>query len=143
MKRIVRLTESDLTRIVRRVIEEQANPVADKILSEMEYLCNNDKAESDAMVAAVMKIKDQATYDAIQKNVKTSPNFKKRQGSNYGQIIDWLQAKGLPSYMEGKDSPVKYIANIGTSISQKISSYLSKFNQFESASYPGLSKSNY
>ena len=42
MKRIVRLTESDLTRLVRRIIKEQneqANPVADKILSEIEYLC--------------------------------------------------------------------------------------------------------
>ena len=60
MKKIVRLTESDLARIVKRVINEEANALADKILSEMEYLCNKGDAESDAMVAAVKKIKDKA-----------------------------------------------------------------------------------
>lgn len=143
MKRIVRLTETDLTRIVKRVIKEEANALADKILSEMEYLCNKGDAESDAMVAAVLKIKDKATYDAIHDKVKKSPNFKKRQGTNYGQIVDWLEAEGLDSYMEGKDSPVKAIANIGTSRAQKITQWLQQYNQFESASYPGLSKKYY
>ena len=136
MKRIVRLTESDLTRIVRRVIEEQANPVADKILSEMEYLCNNDKAESDAMVAAVMKIKDQATYDAIHKNVKTSPNFKKRQGSNFDLIIHWLTNKGMDAKRVGTPyDPVAAGYNLiaGTSTADEVGKHLQKFNSMESS----------
>ena len=143
MKRIVRLTETDLTRIVKRVIKEEANALADKILSEMEYLCNNGDAESDAMVAAVLKIKDKATYDAIHDKVRKGPNFKQRQGKNYGQIVDWLEAEGLDSYMEGKASPFKAIANIGASRAQKITDWLQQYNQFESASYPGLSKKYY
>jgi hypothetical protein len=134
MKKIVRLTESDLARIVRRVINEQANPVADKILSEMEYLCNNGKVEGDAMVAAVMKIKDQATYDAILKNVKTSPNFRKRQGSNYSLIVDWLKVKGMDPIRVGtKGDPVAAINNLvtGTSTAEKIGKHLNKFNSAE------------
>ena len=140
MKRIVRLTESELTRIVKRVIKEEANTLADKILSEMEYLCNNGDVESDAMIKAVVKIKDKATYDAIHEKVRKSPNFKQRQGKNYGQIVDWLEAEGMDSYMAGKGGPGQAIANIGTSTAQKVTQWLSQFNQFESASYPGLAK---
>jgi hypothetical protein len=134
MKRIVRLTESDLTRIVKRVIEEQANPVADKILSEIEYLCNNGKVEGDAMVAAVMKIKDQATYDAILKNVKTSPNFRKRQGSNFNLIVDWLTNKGMDAKRVGTPyDPVAAGYNLiaGTSTADKVGRHLQKFNSME------------
>ena len=134
MKRIVRLTESDLARIVRRVINEQSNPVADKILSEMEYLCNNGKVESPAMVAAVMKIKDQATYDAIHKYVKTSPNFRKRQGSNFDLIIDWLKNKGMDAKRVGNPyDPIAAGYNLiaGTRTADKVGKYLQKFNSFE------------
>jgi len=94
MKRIVRLTENDLARIVRRVINEQ-NEVANTILSQMETLCNNGKVESEAMKQAIYKIKDKATYDAILKQVNRSPEFKKRQGNNYTLITDWLQKEGM------------------------------------------------
>lgn len=134
MKRIVRLTETDLTRIVKRVIKEEANALADKILSEMEYLCNNGKVEGDAMVAAVMKIKDQATYDAILKNVKTSPNFRKRQGSNYGLIVDWLKAEGMdPKRVGTQYDPVAAVNNLvtGTKTADKVGKHLQKFNSSE------------
>jgi len=141
MKRIVRLTENDLARIVRRVVreqKEQSNPVADKILSEMEYLCNQGNAESDAMVAAVMKIKDQATYDAIVTKVRTSPNFKQRQGKTYSTIADWLTAEGVSQIARPSGDGTKFMTGIsnlarGTGIAERISKHLGKFNSSESS----------
>jgi hypothetical protein len=141
MKRIVRLTESDLTRLVRRIIKEQneqANPVADKILSEMEYLCNNGKAESNAMVGAVMKIKDKATYDAVANKVRTSPNFKQRQGKNYGSIADWLVAEGISQVATPSGDGTKLMSGIsnlsrGTGVAESISNHLGKFNPDETS----------
>jgi hypothetical protein len=38
MKKIIRLTEEDLTRLVKRVLEEQSNPLSDALSSAGEYL---------------------------------------------------------------------------------------------------------
>jgi len=138
MKRIVRLTESDLARIVRRVINEESED-AYKILSQMETLCNNGYAESESMKNTVYKIKDKATYDTIQKLVYSGPKFKASQGKNYALIADWLKAEGV--------SPVAYPSGDGTElmtgisnslrttgISKDIAKHLGKFNDKESKS---------
>lgn len=128
MKRIVRLTENDLARIVRRVINEQ-NEVANSILSQMETLCNNGKTESEAMKQAVYKIKDKATYDAILKQVQTSPEFKKRQGNNYGTIMDWLSNEGLSTSMSDSGPvPAVYNALVGVSIGEELARHLIQFS---------------
>jgi hypothetical protein len=148
MKRIVRLTESDLARIVRRVINEQ-NEVANSILSQMETLCNNGKAESEAMKQTVYKIKDKATYDAILKQVQSSPEFKSRQGNNYSKICDWLMAEGMDSYSTSQGSSgnpvsigknvVQGIRRLGSGqsaigIGSEVERHLSQFNMLETAS---------
>jgi hypothetical protein len=112
MKKIVRLTENDLARIVKRVINEQ-NEDAYKILSQMETLCNNGYAESESMKNTVYKIKDKATYDTIQKLVYSGPKFKASQGKNYALIADWLKAEGV--------SPVAYASGDGDDIMTGIS----------------------
>jgi hypothetical protein len=138
MKRIVRLTESDLARIVRRVINEQGED-AYKILSQMETLCNNGNAESEAMKQTVYKIKDKATYDIIQKLVYSGPKFKASQGKNYALIADWLKAEGVSevAYPTGDgDRMMTGISNTlrGTSIGKEIARHLGQFNDKESAS---------
>jgi hypothetical protein len=117
MKRIVRLTENDLARIVRRVINEQNE------------LCNNGKNESEAMKQAVYKIKDKATYDAILKQVQTSPEFKKRQGNNYSTIMDWLSNEGLSTSMSDSGPvPAVYNALVGVSIGEELARHLIQFS---------------
>ena len=134
MKRIVRLTESDLARIVRRVINEQ-NEVANSIISQMETLCNNGKAESEAMKQTVYKIKDKATYDAILKQVQSSPEFKSRQGNNYYTIMNWLSNEGVSSTMLQKGPvPAIYNALSGASIGQELGRHLAQFSGKEGTS---------
>ena len=134
MKKIVRLTENDLARIVRRVINEQSED-AYKILSQMETLCNNGNAESEAMKQTVYKIKDKATYDTIQKLVYSGPKFKASQGKNYALIGDWLVAEGVSqvAYAGGggdSDSLMTGISNTlrGTGIGNEIARHLGQFN---------------
>jgi len=138
MKRIVRLTESDLARIVRRVINE-SNEMATSILSQMESLCNNGKAESEAMKQVVYKIKDKATYDAIHTQVQSSPEFKASQGYNYGTIADWLTNEGVSkvattSARENMTGFLPGISNAvrGVSIGREIARHLGQFNEQES-----------
>ncbi len=138
MKRIVRLTESDLARIVRRVINEQSED-AYKILSQMETLCNNGQAESESMKNTIYKIKDKATYDTIQKLVYSGPKFKTSQGKNYALIADWLKAEGVSpvAYATGDgDSMMTGISNVvrGTGIGKEIARHLGQFNADESKS---------
>lgn len=134
MKKIVRLTESDLARIVRRVIREQ-NEAANTILSQMETLCNNGEAESEAMKQTVYKIRDKATYDAILQQVKTSPEFKKRQGNNYFTIMNWLTNEGVSSTMLQKGPvPAIYNALSGASIGQELGRHLAQFSGKEGTS---------
>jgi len=45
MKRIVRLTESDLTRIVRRVISESEDALANEIDAELDRMSDDDTEE--------------------------------------------------------------------------------------------------
>ena len=135
MKKIVRLTENDLARIVRRVINEQSED-AYKILSQMETLCNNGNAESEAMKQVVYKIKDKATYDIIQKLVYSGPKFKASQGKNYALIADWLKAEGVSpvAYATGDgDAMMTGISNTlrGTGIGKEIARHLGQFNENE------------
>jgi hypothetical protein len=150
MKKIVRLTESDLARIVRRVIREQ-NEAANTILSQMETLCKNRQAESEAMKQMVYKIKDKSTYDAILEQVKTSPEFRKSQGNNYSTICDWLMAKGMDSYSTGKGTagnPVSVGKNLyqgirrlgsgqsAQGIGSEVERHLRQFNPYEDTGVP-------
>ena len=133
MKRIVRLTESDLARIVRRVIKEE-NEYANKILSQMESLIANGDVESDSMVTVVKKIKDKPTYDAILSKVYSDPGFKSRQGNNFKLISDWLKNKGMDEVMPvNNHDPINSGYNLlkGTNTAEQIGNHLQQFNASE------------
>jgi hypothetical protein len=139
MKRIVRLTERDLSRIVRRVINEQ-NEVANSILSQMETLCNNGDANTQSMKNTVYKIKDKATYEAILAQVRTSPEFKSRQGNNYSTICGWLLNEGMVAHTGlGARKKAGVISAVidtvrGTEVAEEIERHLVQFNTRERAS---------
>lgn len=108
MKKIVRLTESDLIRIVKRVIAEDANAaqstnpwsllknptpanIAKVIYDAKGILNDNEKI----VVAAMQKIKDRTMWDAVTKELQ------KLTGG-----------KGIPEYLntflQGDDYSLKY-----------------------------------
>lgn len=70
MKKIIRLTESDLTRIVRRVIKEQTNTDQQKyeqILNSIQGVGTDEKL----FFSALMSIKDKNEYERINTIAKS------------------------------------------------------------------------
>jgi hypothetical protein len=105
MKRIVRLTESDLTRIVKRIISESAVAtdamiqqakstggnmediiIAQGIYNAKGYIYDDPRMAGDALY----KIKDKTQYYRVQAIVN--------RWSGYSSIIDYLN-----SFMKGKE----------------------------------------
>lgn len=99
MKRIVRLTESDLTRIVRRVINEteaasgKSDPnlgLAQKIVGTIWKAMSGMGTDDQAVLNAVLMIKSKAIYDSVLNIVKTSEKIKTEYGRNFNTVGDWI-----------------------------------------------------
>ena len=98
MGRIIRLTESDLARIVRRVIREEDqinspdgvnnNPTdykgfASSVIGKMMPAIDSWKPSDNAIIyKQVHRIDSQEKYDAVAKLCKTSPVLKEKYGTN-------------------------------------------------------------
>ena len=107
MKRIVRLTESDLTRIVRRVIRESrgtinegnGSAVADEFIAALSKF---DDDEAGALIA-IKKIKDRSGLSELSTRIKAKTGkgwceYLNSEMSNvdeeYGQINDYVVSLG-------------------------------------------------
>jgi len=99
MKRIVRLTESDLARIVRRVINEaeatsaNSDPnlgLAQKIVGAIWKAMSGMGTDDQAVLNAVLMIKNKAIYDSVLNICKTSPKIKAEWGRHFNTIGDWI-----------------------------------------------------
>lgn len=83
MKRIIRLTESDLTRLVKRVIEEQgfmdtmkkvaSQPKGQQVAESIKYLIKNASITNwwnkSNILNELRKLKTQADYDSCKANM--------------------------------------------------------------------------
>jgi hypothetical protein len=94
MKRIVRLTESDLTRIVRRVIKEQAQAQPIKKEWEPIYLGHVDLPNSQRP----------AFYNDTKRSVKLSDGSKIIYGSTFNDAFKNYNGQ-LEIYCPGKKYP--------------------------------------
>ena len=82
MKKIIRLTESDLTRIVRRVIKEQS--LNDKkLMSEQYWLKNLFGTTADDLVRLFGDDAVKSFEMVLQKALQNSKNFVAKSGQNY------------------------------------------------------------
>ena len=82
MKKIIRLTESDLTRIVRRVIKEQS--LNDKkLMSEQVWLKNLFGATADDLVRLFGDDAVKSFEMVLQKALQNSKTFVAKSGQNY------------------------------------------------------------
>ena len=97
MKRIVRLTESDLARIVKRVINEteagKSDPnagLAQKIVGTIWKAMSGMGTDDQGVLNAVLMIKTKAIYDSVLKIVKTSPKIKTEFGKNFPTVGAWI-----------------------------------------------------
>jgi hypothetical protein len=102
MKRIVRLTESDLARIVRRVIKEEesstnfsssdlatANSIIDACLVAFKGDIFDGTYEND-VEKAIKRITTKNIYNAVLNLVKTSKKVRSATGNNYDLVGDFL-----------------------------------------------------
>ena len=82
MKKIIRLTESDLTRIVKRVIKEQS--LNDKkLMSEQAWLKNLFGTTADDLVRLFGDDAVKSFEIVLQKALQNSKNFVTKSGQNY------------------------------------------------------------
>ena len=96
MKRIVRLTESDLTRIVRRVISEQetnnsklvgtAKKIVGNLLTAMGGLGTDDALARKSIYA----INSKPLYNAVIKVLQTSPTVKSQLGYHFNTVCAFI-----------------------------------------------------
>jgi hypothetical protein len=96
MKRIVRLTESDLTRIVRRVLSEQetndsklvgtAKKIVGDLLTAMGGLGTDDALARKSIYA----INSKPLYNAVIKVLQTSPTVKSQLGYNFNTVCAFI-----------------------------------------------------
>jgi hypothetical protein len=94
MKKIIRLTESDLTRIVRRVINEQGDPALTYYNDKRKkrgYDTPNDIEER--LIILFLMSKGKSRLEAIKE--LNGSNFESIQYSNDEDIMDWLETIGL------------------------------------------------
>ena len=103
MKRIVRLTESDLTRIVRRVISE--GTVGDSVFDNVTNLIKTANIgnwwNKSAILNEIKKIKTCQDYSAFMARVK-------KRGFTYAS--DWIR-QTLDTNKEYDSSQAAYISN--------------------------------
>jgi hypothetical protein len=110
MKKIIRLTESDLTRIVRRVIKEQESGIASAtvkplggndpnvglaktIVGKLMTASGGMGTDEEGIHNAVLMIKDKPTYWAVIKVLQTSPKVKAQFGKNFNKVIDLVDTE--------------------------------------------------
>jgi len=131
MKRIVRLTESDLTRIVRRVINEtetatgKSDPnlgLAQKIVGSIWKAMSGMGTDDQALLSAVLMIKSKAIYDSVLNIVKTSPKIKTEYGRNFNTVGNWISTDMASYDQEDLGSLDKTTNNIVTRIHNHLQS---------------------
>ena len=96
MKRIVRLTENDLARIVRRVINEQetndpklvgtAKKIVGDLLTAMGGLGTDDALARKSIYA----INSKPLYNAVIKVLQTSPTVKSQLGYHFNTVCAFI-----------------------------------------------------
>jgi len=121
MKRIVRLTENDLARIVRRVINEEetndpklvgtAKKIVGDLLTAMGGLGTDDALARKSIYA----INSKPLYNAVIKVLQTSPTVKSQLGYHFNTVC----------------------AFIGTDMSYAAGTRDTKFGETENPSSPG------
>jgi uncharacterized protein YacL (UPF0231 family) len=120
MKKVIRLTESDLTRLVRRVIQEQTSQtnyqeIANYLYNSMKGLSDSEDAENVKLII-VNKIKNKNDWEGVKKA------FGVRDGENLEQWIQGelrLNINDIMSMVNKNDSTFKKedsMYNVGSKI---------------------------
>jgi hypothetical protein len=96
MKRIVRLTESDLTRIVRRVLSEQETNdpklvgTAKKIVGDLLTAMGGAGTDDALARKSIYAINSKPLYNAVIKVLQTSPTVKSQLGYNFNTVCAFI-----------------------------------------------------
>jgi hypothetical protein len=96
MKRIVRLTESDLTRIVRRVLSEQETNdpklvgTAKKIVGDLLTAMGGGGTDDALARKSIYAINSKPLYNAVIKVLQTSPTVKSQLGYHFNTVCAFI-----------------------------------------------------
>jgi hypothetical protein len=96
MKRIVRLTESDLTRIVRRVLSEQETNdpklvgTAKKIVGDLLTAMGGAGTDDALARKSIYAINSKPLYNAVIKVLQTSPTVKSQLGYHFNTVCAFI-----------------------------------------------------
>ena len=126
MKKVIRLTESDLVRIVKRVISEQDNDpnkgIALKVVGMLMVATGGMGTDEEKIMDALKLIANKDIYKSVIKVLQTSPKVKSQYGKNFNKIIDLIATD-----VESSKYADPYHAK-DTEWFNKFGNFLSKFN---------------
>jgi len=94
MKKVVRLTESDLVRLVKRVIMEQVN--CDVEWTTVETALEKKINMSNIDITSFVCVKD--LTDFITEQFKTSPLDNEKLKCIHGKMGEWCKSQGYNNY---------------------------------------------
>ena len=102
MKRIVRLTESDLTRIVRRVIRESEEVLVDEIDAELDNMDDSEEGPGGPLQQLIDKIESagQKVEDFMNKLKRNKRKF----NNKLRKSLRNLRFKHKPNFKPGVNS---------------------------------------
>ncbi len=110
MKKVVRLTESDLNRIVKRVIQEQASVTATKINSNAQSLLSNSSETYNKSIGVkVLPNCFKYSTDIAQSGIFDGEVGKvvdlldwPMSNDDPKRLLQWIQGNGFPGVMGGE-----------------------------------------
>jgi len=113
MKKVIRLTESDLVRIVKRVINEESNVpagktdpnlgLAQKIVGTIMTATGGVGTEEQKILDSINMIKNKETYNSVINVIRTSKKVKSQYGRNFNLLIKLIETDFTSQSMEQWD----------------------------------------
>lgn len=161
-KKVVRLTESQLRDMIKKVVNEQAPAPAQQsanndpdyktawgIMGQLVKAIEGVGTDEDAILKAVSFVKSQRIYNYLLQIVQKSPTVKQKTGSNYNLVMDYIltdfqvpvvdkpmfTSRRVNRNTDSWDSKTGVSLDKDSQITKKSADILSRFNEKEGSAW--------